>query len=63
VGTRNQIITLTADGRRELVIQSPHRGSLRVLKRPHREGKTLKLNVKTYDISSLRMNETIEFGF
>jgi len=56
-------VILETDGKREFAITNFLKQNMRILKRSHREGKTLKLTVRAYSLKSFLKEETIEFGF
>ncbi|MBN2096817.1 fibronectin type III domain-containing protein [Candidatus Peregrinibacteria bacterium] len=56
-------VILETDGEREFTLNDLAKQYIRVLKRSHREGKTLKLTVRAYSLKSFLKEETIEFSF
>ena len=62
-GTNRQTIILELDGQREFARTDYSNRNIRILKRPHREGKILTLKVRAYDLYGLVREEEIDFGF
>lgn len=62
-GTDRQTVILEVDGKRDFARSHYTRRNIRILKRPHRIGKTLTLKVRAYDLRGLIKEEEIDFSF
>lgn len=62
-GTVRQTVILEADGEREFAFTGYYQHHIRILKREHRRGKTLKLIIRAYSVVSLIAENEIVFEF